>query len=109
MCFSYSACASDSVVLALKPKLRVGLTLQRGQVVQQRAGLRGGLGLFRHRAGLAAHRIGNRLRLGLCPDAIRLQLGCEPYGIFDLLELRVEPLAVVTAGLDASKLPWISQ
>ena len=85
--------------LGTEAKARVRLTLQRGQVVQQRAGLRAGLGLFRHGAGLAAHRIGNRLRLGRCPDAVRLQLGVLRafHGILDLLELRVEPLAVVTA------------
>ena len=81
--------------LGREAEARIGFALQRGQVVQARRALRTRLGLFADAGRLAAHRLRDRLRVGLGPEAIGAQLGI--VGI--LLPLRVEPLAVVFAGL----------
>ena len=75
-------------------ELAVGLALQTGQVKQQRRGLAGGLAFFRHAGGLAAHGLGNLLRLQCAPDAVGLEL----YVVRVALPLRVEPLGGVGAG-----------
>ena len=77
-----------------KAKPAVGLALQRRQVEQERAGLRGRLRLFGHDGRLAAHRIGNGRGFAFAPDAIGLHLAV----VFVLLPRRVEPLARVVAG-----------
>ena len=48
-----------------KPKLAIGLALQRCQVKQLARGLRGGLAFFGHGGGLAPHGIRNGQRLAL--------------------------------------------
>ncbi len=73
---------------------RVGLALQRGQVVEQRAGLRAGLGLLDHGGRLAAAGLGDGLRAGLVPETVGARVG-----VVAALERRVEPLALVAAGL----------
>ena len=81
--------------LGRETKLAVGLALQAGQVKQQGRSLGGGLALFGHGGGLAAHRVCNRLGLGLGPDPVGLFLGV--VGIFFVGW--VEPLASVLARL----------
>src|SRR5207247_7831142 len=78
-----------------KTEARVRLALQGGQVVQPGRALRARLGLFADAGRLAAHRLRDRLRVGLGPQAVGTLL--RIVGI--LLPLRVEPLAVVLAGL----------
>ncbi len=87
---------------------RVGLALQRGQVVQAGAGLRAGLGFLGHRRRLALGGRGDRVGLGLRPDAVGALLGI--LGV--LLERGVEPLALVLAGLGverAADLPVVAR
>ncbi|CAB4806593.1 unannotated protein [freshwater metagenome] len=76
-------------------KLAVGLALQAGQVKQRRRGLGGGLAFFSHAGALAAHRLGNGLRLALAPDPVGLFLGV--LSIFFMLW--VKPLGGILAGL----------
>src|SRR5690606_36828138 len=71
----------------------VGLALQRGQVVEQRRHLRGGLALFADVAVLAHALPADLVGLGLFPDARRLGVL-----IVALLEFLVEPAALVGAG-----------
>ena len=80
--------------LGRKAELAVGLALQAGQVEQQRRCLRGGLALFRHAGGLAAHGIGDGAGLLLVPQAIRPGLG-----ILALLPGRIEPFARILTRL----------
>ena len=84
--------------LGREAKTAVGLALQAGQVVQQTAGLGGGLAFFLDGGGLAAHGIGDGHGFTLAPDAVGPQLGVGAF--FDLLrrgflELGVKPLAGV--------------
>ena len=83
--------------LGRKAEAPVGLALQAGQVVQQRAGLGAGLALFAYAAALALHGGGDGLRLRGLPQAVGAQLGV--VGV--LLPGGVEPLAHVAAGLGA--------
>ena len=76
-------------------KLAIGLALQAGQVKQRRRGLGGGLAFFSNAGALAAHRIGNGLRLALAPDPVGLFLGV--LSVFFVLW--VKPLGGVLAGL----------
>ncbi len=78
--------------LGTEAEARVGLALQRGQVVEQRAGLVAGFGLLGDRAGLAPHRVGDGVRLSLGPEAVG-----PAFSVVVLLERRVEPLALVQA------------
>ena len=80
--------------LGAETEARVGLALQRGQVVQQRAGLGAGLGFFGHRGGLGAAGLGDGVGLGGGPYPVGAALG-----VVVLLEGGVEPLALVLAGL----------
>ena len=76
-------------------KLAIGLALQAGQVKQRRRGLGGGLAFFSHAGALAAHRLGNGLRLALAPDPVGLFLGVlSVFFVFG-----VEPFGGVLAGL----------
>ena len=75
----------------------VGLTLQAGQVEQQRRRLRGGFGFFCDNSGLTAHGIGDGLCLRGVPDAVSA-LFCV-FRVF--LPLRVKPFGRVIACLRA--------
>ena len=60
-------------------KLAVGLSLQRGQVKQQGRDLGGGLAFFGDRGFLAAHGLGNGLRLAGVPDPVGLEFGVRLF------------------------------
>ena len=80
--------------LGREAEARVGLALQRRQVVEAGAGLGAGLAFLGHRGRLALHRGGNALGLGLVPEPIGARLG-----VVALLEVGLDVLAVVLAGL----------
>ena len=79
---SYRLCASASVVLARVAEAAVGLALQRGQVEQQRRGLRGRLAFLGDAGRLAAHGVGDGLRLALVPDAVGACCSASSGGSF---------------------------
>ena len=81
--------------LGREAEARIGLALQRRQVVQARRTLRAGLGFLAHARALTAHRVGDRLGVFRIPQAIRALL--RVVGV--LLPFRIEPFAVVLSGL----------
>ena len=80
--------------LGREAEARVGLALQRRQVVERAAAGGAGLALFGHRRRFAQHGFGDGLGLVFRPQAVGAALR-----IIVLLEGRVEPLALVLAGL----------
>ena len=93
--------------LGTEAEAAVGLPLQRGQVVEQRAGGRAGLGFFGHRAGFAQHRVADGIGVACVPQPVGAAVGVgQGVGSLTsgcsrrrpLLELGVKPLAVVSPG-----------
>jgi hypothetical protein len=80
-------------VLGTETEAAVGLALQRGEVVEHRAGLGLGLALFFHRAVLAEAGLADRIGPGLVPEA--LGPGVLILGLFEFL---IEPAPAVAAG-----------
>ena len=76
-------------------ELAIGLALKAGQVKQWRCSLGGGLAFFCDAGALAAHRIGNGLRLTLAPDPVGFLLGVLSV----LFVFGIEPFGGVLAGL----------
>ena len=89
--------------LGAEAEAAVGLALQGGQVVEQRAAGVAGLGLLGHRAGLAQHRVADGVGVALVPQpvgpAVGVGRGVRAGALGRTLpELGVEPLAFVAAG-----------
>ena len=82
--------------LGREAEAAVGLALQRGQVKECRGDLGGRFGFFRDGAGLALAGSHDGLGVLAGPEAVGLVLG-----IVALLEVAIEPLAFVLAGLGA--------
>mmetsp|Transcript_3271 Transcript_3271/g.11449 ORF Transcript_3271/g.11449 Transcript_3271/m.11449 type:complete len:1068 (-) Transcript_3271:367-3570(-) len=80
--------------LGREAEARVGLALQRGQVVERAATGGAGLAFLGDVSGLAEHGLGDLVGLGRVPQPVGAALG-----IVVLLPGRVEPLALVLAGL----------
>ena len=80
-------------------ELAVGLTLQRGQIEQQRAGLRRRLAFFSNSCFFATHSVGYCLRFALRPYAVGFDFSV--IGVFFVR--RVEPFARVFTRLSGKR------
>ena len=85
-------------ILRAETEARVGVALQRGEIVKPRRHLRGRLGFLGDDAGFAEALGADGVRLRLVPDALRLEINITILAIRPL-ELLVKPAPFVVAHL----------